>query len=746
MQGLVRTALAVMCLIVGLGLVAEVAAAEEVSGRVRDVLLTPPNDGESGVLVELRGVDNPMFYDVRVTGPDGSYQFQNVPPGNYTISLPTFFPNNGWQAIVIIGGVPQAPPPPPNSPAPVPIAPGSSPMVDFPFDNTTLNPNPDTILGVPNGNIGGFLYTDDGGSQPGTLPVLAGRGCDETWLGSESGLIGGTPGGFNPGGSTLGGRWEPPVAGAQVTIEQLLPPGPTVTRTTDVSGYWQIDGAIPGIDPTAVPQVWKVSSVDGDGTTRYALLRTSGGDAGSGFNRIRVFFQPQPGGTFTPVALFQFRKLGLPLGCPPDSIAGSATSVDTAGTSTPRPGLTVNLVTDYIPQGLVPGAPVPVIVDSTTTGADGSFSFLGMPPGLYRVVLGDPTDPNAPSQPRIIVNGPTSIPAVSFIETTDAPPEPPEPEGCQTSSTCEGDVHELTVTTQVFVGETGNDLDVRAWMFAREGFRFSLTDQVAMTTGPVFPGPETGLDGVITIEDVTVFAGIANVTLKLTAAQPAVAGGKFGDTLRWLIVMVDGQWRAGWARFTGDAVRPGAMFAWSDRCGTRGQCGEPDQIADDAPWWCLPAFTITDNVSYDSWRACNPPPPCPDQSADGSGGYNKIVMELEVCAPKRDNDRITAKFWAGWRRMNSAIAVTDSRYVGDRTWRVRVEICAPAGADGKPGALPKCWSHVVVKVNGRRRSAWWDGDNGLKVGPYIGWAGDFLYDVIRFVNADDAMMCAMRGG
>lgn len=746
-QGLIRVATAALCLIVGLGVFAASATAEDIAGRVYDLQGIPPNDGTGGVLVELRGVENPQIYEIRITAPDGSYSFVGLPPGTYIMDLPGFMPRNGWNPMISIGGVPQNPQPPGNGPVPVPLPPGNNPMVDFPFSDLAGNPNPDTLLGVPNGSIGGFVFVDDGGSQPaGSTPLLR-SACDEVWLGNENGLTGGTPGGLIPGGSSSGGRWEPPVAGASVTIAQLLPAGPTVTRTTDISGYWQVDGVIPGTDPAAVPQVWKVSTVDAAGATRYVLLE-SGGPTDRGFlNRIAVFFtSTDPRLPGTPTALYQTEKLGLPLGCPVDTISGAALSVPAAGgTPTPRPGLTVNLVIDYAPRSLAPSpSTTPVIVDTTTTGPDGSFSFTGMPPRLYRVVLGDPTDANSPSQLRFVQAGPSNLPPVAFIETVDNPPEPPTTDSCS-MPTCEGDVHELTVTTQVFVGETSDTHDVRAWMFARDGYRFALTDQVSMRTGPVFPGPEIGLDGVVSIENVTVVNGIANVVLRLTADKAAVPGGKFGDTLRWLIVMVDGQWRAGWARFTGKATRPGAMFAWSDRCGTRGACGQPDQIADDAPWWCLPAFTILDNVSYESWLSCNPPPPCPEQSDDASGGYNKIVMEVEVCAPKRDNDRIQAKFWGGWRRMD-AVRVVDATYKGDHTWRVRVEICAPTGDEGKPGALPKCWSHIVVKVNGHRRSAWWDGDGGLTVGPRIGWAGDFLYEVIRYVNADDAMMCATRGG
>ncbi len=186
-------------------------------------------------------------------------------------------------------------------------------------------------------------------------------------------------------------------------------------------------------------------------------------------------------------------------------------------------------------------------------------------------------------------------------------------EKCPNNPCCEGDLHEVTLETKIWVGDEdcfqlGADFRDGCSPWSDE------LDSVWVEWKGAFPGRQVGHDGVLIVENVVVRNGIATVTLKLIAQKDWFYKGRFGDRERRVAVEINGCEKEGCAIFRCEHLRPGAMFDWTDGCPEMPEC----DLSKDKDWWLRQvrddwndckydaSFLVVDTWSWESWRWCEP--------------------------------------------------------------------------------------------------------------------------------------------
>ncbi|MHC5009596.1 MAG: DUF7467 domain-containing protein [Planctomycetota bacterium] len=147
---------------------------------------------------------------------------------------------------------------------------------------------------------------------------------------------------------------------------------------------------------------------------------------------------------------------------------------------------------------------------------------------------------------------------------------------CPPSPCCAGDLHAVTAQTELWVGDMADCFEVTAALY-NYCAPFLPYDQVDLAYCGPFPGPATGPNGAVTVEDVSVADGWATVRVRLVAQGPMFPLGRFGPGTRMVRVTVNGQTNDGCTELRCDALRPGVRFTPDPDCALPpcqdGDCG-----------------------------------------------------------------------------------------------------------------------------------------------------------------------------
>ena len=311
----------------------------------RDGQRTPGEPGLPGVTVQLLD-PNGNVVATTVTGPDGSYSFPNVPPGNYTIRE---MQPNGF-------GDPTVGPFAPNL---RPISVGTTPIDNQNFADTL-------------GNLSGSVYLDANANGV--------RDLGEPGLAGVTLILTGTDTAGNPVRQTV-------TTGADGSYNFVnLPAGNYIITELQPSGFF--DGA----DQLGTVN-GAVNGIIGNDVVTGLVLPTGGQGVGYNFGELSPT-APVLGTTFVSGTVYN----------------------DGNNDGVRNPG-EVGLA--GVPIQLVDGNGN--VVQTVTTGPDGSYLFINVPPGNYTVVQpNQPTGFGSTTPNALPINVPTSLTPVTNVSFGEA--------------------------------------------------------------------------------------------------------------------------------------------------------------------------------------------------------------------------------------------------------------------------------------------------------------------------------------
>jgi hypothetical protein len=353
-----------------------------------------------------------------------------------------------------------------------------------------------------------------------------------------------------------------------------------------------------------------------------------------------------------------------------------------------------------------------------TTDAQGRYCFLNVAPGVYRVFVPG-------GQPELVdltASTPTerieTVPVDADVDDVDFGYCP----GCEETPCCEGDLHEVVVETEIWVGDgcRNFDLGVAFWSCCTQPS--TLLDNLRMQWRGAFPGPRAGVGEVLKVESVEVTHGVARIRVRVTAAGPFFRCGFFGRESRWLTVCLNGCTNDGCAPFRCERIRPGARFTWSADCPPIPPCTPAGTAAARyTPCKCKAKFFVVDTWSYENWKDCEGVPPC-----DGSkppackctkdcgcqpceGGVTKLVLRYggSRSATIRAQTRSGALLWTGRVAPHGTFAVAGKASDGTIGTEVRLLIngvlCATIPTSCKTSVGPGYTKGGFTVVSGESR-------------------------------------------
>lgn len=398
---------------VPVGGVASAAFGDRLTGTVGGVVFDdanangiqdPGEGGIAGVTIELRDATN-VVVGTAVTTSSGAYAFLGVPTGNYTVieidpagfasttsnSLPVVVPAGGSASAsfgdrlvgTLTGHVFLDPD-------------GSGGTQDAGEPNlagivVTITPSSGAPFTVPTDASGNFTAVVPVGATQVSAAAPAGHVLTTDNSPQSVSVVGGATAvasmiGFQPVGTITGvvfsdlngdgvqGPGEPPLAGISITITPAI--GPPIAVTTDALGNYS---ALVPAGPVTVAAV---------GPTGTSLTTANNGQT--------VNVTAGATATATPIG---FQSAGVVAGVVFDDANGNGTRDGAEGGLS---GVTVQLV----------NATTGAVVATTTTAADGSYTFPSVPSGSYLVRETDPagytsTTPNV--VPVTVVSGTTAV-------------------------------------------------------------------------------------------------------------------------------------------------------------------------------------------------------------------------------------------------------------------------------------------------------------------------------------------------
>ncbi|MBL9089324.1 MAG: carboxypeptidase regulatory-like domain-containing protein, partial [Planctomycetia bacterium] len=264
------------------------------------------------------------------------------------------------------------------------------------------------------------------------------------------------------------------------------------------------------------------------------------------------------------------------------------------------------------------------VVATQLTGPSGTYVFPGLPDGAYQVRVVESTLPAGLSRtfpasatvPATVRGGSTDL--TNDFGYRTAPPtcdpgtDPRVHEACFEASVWLADPH-----TREF------DVYVRVDRGTRAG---DIRDLVSFGYTGAFPGTAVGANGVLRVEGLTVVDGYAKVRVCVTAEPGEIDDGFFDGPFR-LEVVVNGIGEAAADTFTRTSLVPGATFprAWT-------------------PLWCddVPDFAVTSVVPFACWEPPAPPTTCVRDVAwwravhrDGACAATRVPWPLDGAEGRR---------------------------------------------------------------------------------------------------------------
>jgi hypothetical protein len=241
------------------------------------------------------------------------------------------------------------------------------------------------------------------------------------------------------------------------------------------------------------------------------------------------------------------------------------------------------------------------------TGADGSFTVSGLAAGTYWVCIDDSQGALANLERCV----PGDCVTVVLEPCKDECVEIGYKETCRKEPCCEGKLHEVVFKTHIWVGDCVDCVAVSAHLMETCDPCGGVSGEAWMDYCGEFPGPVTGYDGVVTIENVEIANGLAVVTIRLTATGDEFLRGYFDDGEHLLAVFVNGESNEACVRLRCEDTLPGSMFPWSKACGPKPTCDWTQAFADKAyERWiaceCPATFIVCEQCSYEWWKRCVP--------------------------------------------------------------------------------------------------------------------------------------------
>ena len=340
------------------------------------------------------------------------------------------------------------------------------------------------------------------------------------------------------------------------------------------------------------------------------------------------------------------------------------------------------------------------------TEANGSFTVNGLAAGTYWVCIDDSQAVLA-SLERCVTG---DCVTVVLEPCKDECVEIGYKETCGKEPCCEGKLHEVVFKTHIWVGDCVDCVAVSAHLMETCDPCGGVSGEAWMDYCGEFPGPVTGYDGVVTIEDVEIENGIALVTIRLTATGDEFLRGYFDDGKHLLAVFVNGKSNEACVRLRCEDTLPGSMFPWSEACGPKADCDWTQAYADAAyDRWikceCPATFIVCEQCSYEWWKRCVP---CVSQPE------SKIVdLKFRRCKTDGDDHEFLVKLkwdgvvydmirfefdgdsWSGSKTGKNGHVSVLKVYKDGKDWRAKVRIDYDCGCP--EGALPSCvflWSEL----------------------------------------------------
>jgi hypothetical protein len=499
------------------------------------------------------------------------------------------------------------------------------------------------------------------------------------------------------------------VAGQTVRITRVLPTvGTPFDRVTTNQGTVVEEDIAPPTAPDAPPVIWSfdVALVDGNGVAGPATRVT---DDTPAWNRVLSILAPP---RFATLSGRVYVEPGTPDGVfdPSDQ---------------PVPGSLVRLFDGF------DAGPLATPLATASADAEGRYRFTNVLDGFYVVETDGRDGPERRALDLVLLELP-SDPVVDFALT---------PQTCPHVPCGAGPLHEVVLDAELPVGDP-TSFELAASLFdACAGS--SLRDAVATSWAGAFAGPATGANGVLRVESVTVSDGLARVRLRLTAGGTAFPGGFFGSATRGLELTLNDAAAGACVSLVCDGTVAGAELPPLRRRRTH----------------AAGRLRVVETWTYESWRRCTTPGPCPTQSATADGGTNAIEVEwpvvghavrgftrrLDVVATVGGSvlDRVTVRFpgdaWDGAAVGGAGrLTALSVRRTGLRAWVVRVRLEAPDRLDGQPGALPARVVTFSARLGRGGGALALDLAAPPPPGPLFTPTGAFLGTVLRFTNAVDA--------
>ena len=255
--------------------------------------------------------------------------------------------------------------------------------------------------------------------------------------------------------------------------------------------------------------------------------------------------------------------------------------------------------------------------------------------------------------------------------------------------------------THIWVGDCVDTMAVSAHLMETCDPCGGVSGEAWMDYRGEFPGPVTGYDGVVTIENVVVKYGIAVVTIRLTATGDEFLRGYFDDAEHLLAVFVNGKSNAACVRLRCEDTLPGSVFPWNKACGPKPDCDWTQEFADKAyERWikceCDATFIVCEQCSYEWWKRCVPCVSKPEskivdlkfRDCKTDSDDHEIVVKL-----KWDNvvyDAIRFEFdgdsWRGSKTGKNGNVTVLKVYKDGCDWRAKIRIDYDCGC--AEGALP----------------------------------------------------------
>ncbi len=279
------------------------------------------------------------------------------------------------------------------------------------------------------------------------------------------------------------------------------------------------------------------------------------------------------------------------------------------------------------------------LLDSTTSGGDGGFSFADVADGSYKVMV-----QGVVMREVSVANG-QALTGADLLLPYEGP-EPPPTTNCTEDNCTQGPLHEVVLEGAMWVGALPSGFDVSATLRENCCATSDPVDTVQLAyQGTAFPGRAVGLDEVLAIEDVRMEPGAAwaNVRLRLTAATGAFADGSFGDVSRRLELTLNGRSTVVCWRFRCETTCKGGRVGVLRVLGTLSrdawaECTDfeipPSGGDPEPPAACQPKPPV-----------CQPPPPPPVVCKPEP----KVCKpKPKVCKPKVKVSKTKKKAWSKW--------------------------------------------------------------------------------------------------